>query len=105
MSASTNAQMAIDANFDMNGLDAQYFSVWPGTGVPCRVIPAQPDVEFGMDVGRIQVMKSQFMLRASDGITPVKGGFLMLGVIRYRVEETPQPDDLRLLWRLNCVKA
>lgn len=105
MSATDNAQLAIDANFDINGTDATYFSIYPGVGIPCRVMAAQPDVEFGLGTARVVQAKSEFMLRGyAEGITPVGGGILAIGPTLYRIKETPVPDDLRLLWRLQCVR-
>lgn len=105
MTAFDNARLAIDSNFEINGLAACYFPSWPGEGQPCRVIPAQPDVEFALETARVQQVRSEFMLRSyAEGITPARHGVLEVAGIRYRIEELPVPDDLRLLWRLKCVK-
>lgn len=105
MSAIDNARLAIDSNFDVNGVGACYFTAWPGEGQPCRVIPALPDIEFGLDGARVQQQRSQFMLRSyAEGITPARHGVLEVAGVRYRIEDMPVPDDLRLLWRLKCVK-
>lgn len=105
MTAIDNAKLAIDANFDINGVDAVYYSAYPGTGIPCRAVPDQADVQFGLEQARIVQTKAIFTLRGyAEGITPVQGAVIQVGGILHRIDEAPSPDSLRLLWRLSCVK-
>lgn len=104
MTAIDNAKLAMDANFDINGFDAEYYSTWPGTAAPCRILPKQDDIELGLETARATQARAEFVVRRSE-IVPAQGGFIVIAGIRYRINEAPQPDDLRLVYALKCVKA
>lgn len=106
MSGIDNAKLAVDANFDVNGIDATYHSTWPSAGVPCKVLPSQDDLDVGIGGATASNPKAVFAVRKSEA-SPVQGGFLIVpaGGIRYRVNEAPVPDDFRLTYRCKTVKV
>lgn len=103
MSAPEYAALAIDSNFEINGIDAVYSA--GGVGTPCKVIPAQGDVELGLEFARATIAKSQFAVRASEVASPTKGGVLAVAGVNYKVNNPPSHDDLRLVFMLECVKV
>lgn len=104
MAATDTAKLAIDANFDINGVAAKYHSTWPSDGVDCTVMPDQADATFGLEVVKVTQASANFAVRKSE-ISPAKGCWLVVEDIRYRVEEAPTLDAFRLVYQVRCVKA
>ena len=104
MSGIDTAKAAVDANFEINGISAKYHSVWPSDGADCLVLPDEPDATLGLDVVKVTQRSALFAVRKSQA-APVQGGFLVVNDVRHRIEEAPQLDAFRLVYRCRCVRA
>lgn len=104
MSGIDAAKLAVDANFDINGIPATYHATWPSAGVDCKLLPAEPDTTVGLEFVKVTQRSAIYAVRKSEA-SPVQGGFFVVSDVRHRIEEAPQPDDYRLVYRCKCVKA
>ena len=95
-------QGAIDAAFDIQGIDATYTPV-AGSPLAIKVIPSEEDelVDVPGISSRIQTETNLFDVRVSEIAAPVKGDALVVSGTSYTVASTTQKDARKLIWRLD----
>ena len=99
-------QGAIDAAFDIQGIDATYTPV-AGSPLAIKVIPSEEDelVDVPGINSRIQTETNLFDVRASEVASPAKSDSLVVGSATYTVVSKSQKDPRKLIWRLDVRPA
>ena len=95
-------QGAIDAAFDIQGIDATYTPV-AGSPLAIKVIPSEEDelVDVPGITSRIQTETNLFDVRVSEVTAPAKNDSLVVSGTSYTVASTIQKDPRKLIWRLD----
>ena len=95
-------QGAIDAAFEVQGIDATYTPV-AGSPLAIKVIPSEEDelVDVPGINSRIQTETNLFDVRASEVAAPAKSDSLVVSGTSYTVASKIQKDARKLIWRLD----
>ena len=95
-------QGALDAAFELQGIDATYTPV-AGSPVTVKVIPSEEDelVDVPGIGSRIQTETNLFDVRLSEIAAPAKSASLVVAGTSYTVASKSQPDPRKLIWRLD----
>ena len=95
-------QGAIDAAFELQGIDATYTPV-AGSPVTVKVIPSEEDelVDVPGIGSRIQTETTLFDVRLSEIAAPAKNAALVVAGTSYTIAARSHPDPRKLIWRLD----
>ena len=95
-------QGAIDAAFDIQGIDATYTPV-AGSPLVIKVIPSEEDelVDVPGISSRIQTETNLFDVRVSEIAAPAQNDSLVVSGTTYTVASTTQKDARKLIWQLD----
>ena len=102
---SAYGQAAIDAAFQLFGLDATYTPP-AGSAVPIRVLPRRGDSL--LDLGETQITFDSlfFEVKVSELANPVENGILNVNSTDYLIQADPRLEDVEgLVWIIDTRPA
>ena len=95
-------QGAIDAAFELQGIDATYTPV-AGSPLAIKVIPSEEDelVDVSGISSRVQTETNLFDVRVSEIAAPAQKDALVVAGVSYTVASKRQTDARKLIWQLD----